>query len=182
MVDPQRVAGHFHFGRTLLLLAADVHQGDPRRFDTEHKPGVDVAHDAVLGKVMRLGFEVGAGVDQYDRPAEGRHGDGDARPVDPRQPAHVHLGGGDTRAGVSGGYHRVERLGGLAAGHLGEDDEGGVLLGSHRLHRWLVHRDDLRGPDDRHPGVIHPAAVDRRFNHGAVADEHKLVGAVELFK
>jgi hypothetical protein len=109
---------------TTSLFAADVHQGHARLLDAEGELRVDLAHRAVLGEMVRFRLEVGADIDEHDRPPEGGHRHGDPGAVHAGQAPHVHLGGGHARARVAGGDHGVQRFLRPAAGHAGQRHQG----------------------------------------------------------
>jgi hypothetical protein len=95
--------------------------------------------------VLRLGFRVGADVEQQAVPGQVRQDRGEGRAVHSLDRSDEQLGGDHRRARVPGG----NQSGRASVAHaVGRDPDRGVALLAEGGDGMLVHRHDLRGVQD----------------------------------
>ena len=89
-------------GVALLRLLADVEQADARARHLQDVLRVDGSHHRVMDQVVGLGVDVGAHVEEQDRPAGGDEVGSQRRAVDPLDATQPEDGGGHRGAGRAG--------------------------------------------------------------------------------
>src|ERR1700730_14578272 len=144
-IDPFERAEQW-FGRLHQLVAlagllAVAKQRPSWRLETHKLLGVDAPHQRVLDEMLRLGIGVGTDVQEKAVLTRRRWNDGpDRGAIDAGNPMKPEEGGGHYGTAVPCADEAVDPP---VFDHRAGPDNRRVLLRSHRLHRMLVHGDDL---------------------------------------